>query len=112
MPVQPAEVRKLAVGQWAKPVRFQETVESMYGAGVRLFMEVGPKANLSSFVSDTLKGKRHLAVASNVHYRSGTTQLNHALCAWILSIAAGQCGARNRTRQPGLKGVRGLIKQP
>jgi acyl transferase domain-containing protein/phosphopantetheinyl transferase/acyl carrier protein len=79
MPVQPAEVRKLAVGQWAKPVRFQETVESMYGAGVRLFMEVGPKANLSSFVSDTLKGKRHLAVASNVHYRSGTTQLNHAL---------------------------------
>lgn len=75
----PGEVRKLAVGQWAALVRFRETIESMYEVGVRLFVEIGPRGNLTGFVSDTLKGQPHLAVASNVHHRSGTTQLNHAL---------------------------------
>ncbi|MBW2602904.1 MAG: polyketide synthase dehydratase domain-containing protein [Deltaproteobacteria bacterium] len=79
MPYDSAEVRKLAVGQWAALVRFQETIESMYEAGVRLFVEIGPRGNLTGFVSDTLKGKPHLAVASNVHHRSGITQLNHSL---------------------------------
>jgi malonyl CoA-acyl carrier protein transacylase/phosphopantetheinyl transferase (holo-ACP synthase) len=79
MPHDPAEVRKLAVGQWAALVRFRETIESMYEAGVRLFVEIGPRGNLTGFVRDTLKGQAHLAVASNVHHRSGTIQLNHAL---------------------------------
>jgi len=79
MPSNPKEVRELAVRQWAQKVRFQETVESMYDAGVRLFVEVGPKSNLTSFVNDILRGKPHLAVASNVHHRSSITQLNQAL---------------------------------
>ena len=75
MPAKPEEIRRLAVEQWARPVKFRETIESMYRDGVRLFLEVGPRANLTGFVKDTLKGKPHLAIASNVHHRSGTTQL-------------------------------------
>lgn len=78
MPSNPEKIRNLAVSQWTRPVRFRETILSMYDAGVRLFLEVGPKSNLASFVNDILKGKPHLAIASNVHHRAGITQLNHA----------------------------------
>ncbi|MGH9267770.1 MAG: acyltransferase domain-containing protein, partial [Acidimicrobiales bacterium] len=39
-------IRALASGQWARPVHFRETVEAMYDAGTRVFVEVGPKGNL------------------------------------------------------------------
>lgn len=79
MPADPASIRALSVEQWAQPVRFQETIEEMYQAGVRIFVEVGPKANLTAFIGDILKKKPHLAVAANVHHRPGITQLHHAL---------------------------------
>jgi malonyl CoA-acyl carrier protein transacylase/phosphopantetheinyl transferase len=79
MPQDPAEIRRLAVGQWVARVRFRETVEAMYADGVRIFLEVGPRANLTGFVSDTLSGRPSVSVATNVHQRSGITQLHHAL---------------------------------
>lgn len=79
MPSDTDEIRKLVVGQWAHQVRFRETIESMYHDGVRIFLEVGPNSNLTGFVNDILKGSPCLAVASNVHHRSGISQLNHAL---------------------------------
>ncbi len=79
MPVEPSEISNLAVQQWALPVRFCETIESMYNEGIRIFLEVGPRANLTGFVNDILKGKSYLAVASNIQRLSGITQLNHAL---------------------------------
>jgi acyl transferase domain-containing protein len=51
----------------------------MYDDGFRIFVEVGPRANLTGFVMDILKGKAFLATASNVHHSSGITQLNHTL---------------------------------
>ncbi len=78
-PQEPKEIRRYAVQQWAKPVRFRETIEAMYQDGFRIFLEVGPRSNLTSFVNDILKGQSFLAVAANVHQRSGITQLNHAL---------------------------------
>jgi malonyl CoA-acyl carrier protein transacylase/phosphopantetheinyl transferase len=74
-----AEIERLAVDQWAGTVRFKDTIEKMYDDGVRIFVEVGPRGNLSAFVDDILKGKPHLAVASNRPHRSGITQLHHAL---------------------------------
>jgi acyl transferase domain-containing protein/phosphopantetheinyl transferase len=79
VPPDPEQVRRLALMQWAMPVRFRETVEAMHADGIRLFVEVGPRGNLTAFVSDTLKGKPHLAVASNVPSRSGLLQLHHLL---------------------------------
>lgn len=76
-PSEPNAIRELAVSQWARPVRFRETVEAMHEAGVRVFVEVGPRSNLTGFVTDTLRGRPVLAVASNVLHRSGIEQINH-----------------------------------
>ncbi|MBL4653744.1 MAG: acyltransferase domain-containing protein [Flavobacteriales bacterium] len=38
-------------------VRFQETIENLYEAGVFTFIEVGPKNNVSAFLNDCLQGK-------------------------------------------------------
>ena len=73
------EIRRIAADQWAKPVRFRETIEAMYAEGVRIFVEVGPRGNLTSFVDDILAKRRYLAVPSNLHNRSGITQVNHMI---------------------------------
>lgn len=70
-------IRELALAQWASPVEFTRTIRSMHDEGIRLFVEVGPRGNLTTFVEDILRGRPILAVASNVQRRSGTTQLNH-----------------------------------
>ncbi|HEV8701737.1 MAG TPA: beta-ketoacyl synthase N-terminal-like domain-containing protein [Candidatus Polarisedimenticolia bacterium] len=75
----PVEIRRVALEQWMKPVRFRETIEAMYAAGTRIFVEVGPRGNLTAFVEDTLRGRPHLAVASNLKSRSGMLQLHHLL---------------------------------
>jgi phosphopantetheinyl transferase (holo-ACP synthase) len=51
----------------------------MHDDGVRLFVEVGPRNNLTAFVDDTLRGQPHLAIASNLPRGSALTQLNHLL---------------------------------
>jgi len=79
MPDDVEKIRELALGQWARPVRFRETIENLYAAGVRIFIEVGPKGNLTGFVDDVLKSQPHLAVASDSPRRAGTTQLHHML---------------------------------
>ena len=78
-PDNPEDIRELAVSQWALPVKFRETIESMYEDGIRIFVEVGPKGNLTSFVNDTLRGRQHIAVPSNLQQRSGISQFHHAI---------------------------------
>ncbi len=78
-PVDPTEIRNLAVAQWTRPVRFRETIEAMYEAGARVFVEVGPGGKLTSFVENILRGRPAIAVATNVARRSGVEQLNHAV---------------------------------
>ncbi len=77
VPADVDEIRALGVAQWALPVRFRETIEEMYRSGVRIFIEVGPRGNLTAFVGDTLRGSPHLAVPIDVPSRSGIEQLNH-----------------------------------
>jgi len=72
-----AETRRIAHEHWAQPVEFRQTIEAMYADGVRLFVEVGPRGNLTAFVDDILRGRPYLAVPANVVHRSGITQLNH-----------------------------------
>ncbi len=71
------EIQQLFVDHWVRPVLFTQTVNQMYSDGVRLFIEVGPRGNLTAFVSDILRGRPHLAMPANVARRSGLTQLNH-----------------------------------
>jgi len=69
-----AEVRRLAASQWARKVRFRETVTNMYRDGVRCFIEVGPSGNLSAFLNDILHGKEALTLATNQRNRNGMEQ--------------------------------------
>ena len=73
------EIRSLAAVQWSSTVRFRETIEGMHRDGVRLFLEVGPKSNLTGFTDDVLRAKPHAAIPTNVHHRSGIAQLHHML---------------------------------
>jgi acyl transferase domain-containing protein len=70
-------IRTLAVEQWMSRVEFRKTVQAMYADGVRVFVEVGPRGNLSAFVDAILRGRPHLAAPANVPHRSGISQLNH-----------------------------------
>ena len=73
------EIRALAAVQWSSTVRFRETIEGMHRDGVRLFLEVGPRGNLTGFTDDVLRSKPHAAIPSNVQHRSGIVQLHHML---------------------------------
>ncbi len=91
--------RALAIAQWTRPVAFRETVDAMHADGVRLFVEVGARGNLTGFVEDTLRGRPHFAVAVNLPKRSGLSQLNHlvaALFAQGVSIRPDHLYARRR----------------
>lgn len=76
-PEDSSEIRELMVEHWVRPVEFQQTIERLYADGVRLFVEAGPRGNLTSFVEDILRGRRFCAVPANTQRRSGITQLNH-----------------------------------
>lgn len=75
----PDEIRRLVASQWARPVRFSETIQAMYRDGVRIFVEVGPRGNLTGFINDILRGKPYVAIPTNVQHHSGITQLHHLL---------------------------------
>ena len=76
-PNDPETIRRLSIEHWARPVEFTQMVENMYADGVRLFVECGPRGNLTSFVQDILRGQPCEAVAVNLAHRSGLTQINH-----------------------------------
>jgi acyl transferase domain-containing protein len=78
-PRDPEEIRSLAAVQWSSTVRFRETIEAMHRDGVRLFIEIGPRSNLTGFTDDVLRSKPHAAIPSNVQHRSGILQLHHML---------------------------------
>src|SRR5262245_48783296 len=74
---EPDEIRRQAVRHYATPVEFTRLIRNMHADGVRLFVECGPRGNLTAFTEDILRGERFAAVASNVPHRSGIVQLNH-----------------------------------
>ena len=82
-PDDPAMIRELAVNHWVSPVEFARMVEAMYADGVRVFVEAGPRGNLSAFVEDILRGRPFAAIPANVPRKSGPTQINHLVAQLI-----------------------------
>lgn len=78
-PAEPDAIRALAIKQWSSRVRFRETIEKLYGDGVRTFVEVGPNNTLAGFVDDTLRGREHLTVVANTQRRPGLEQIERLL---------------------------------
>ncbi len=78
-PVRRDQILDLVSNTFARPLLFRDTIEAMYEAGSRVFVEVGPRGNLTSFVDDILRGRPHVGIAIDRPRRSGTSSLNHAL---------------------------------
>ncbi len=76
-PADSDSIKSLACEQWVKPVRFRQAIEDLHQQGVRFFIEVGPRGNLSAFVEDILRGRKSCIVPADQMRRSGTSQLNH-----------------------------------
>ena len=72
-PDDPDAMRELTVNHWVSPVEFARMIETMYADGVRLFVESGPRGNLSAFVEDILRGKPVAAIPANLPRKSGPT---------------------------------------
>jgi acyl transferase domain-containing protein/NAD(P)-dependent dehydrogenase (short-subunit alcohol dehydrogenase family) len=62
-PSDPKAIRATLAGQLAKPVRFRESIEAMYKAGARVFLEVGPGHVLTGLTRDCLGSRPHAALA-------------------------------------------------
>ncbi len=102
-PEDPEAVRDLLADHWIEPVAFRETVDNLYEAGYRTFVEVGPRGNLTAFVEDVLRGRPFLAVPSNLPRRTGLDQLHH-----LLAILAAQRIPLNLLPLYETRGVRAL----
>jgi acyl transferase domain-containing protein/NAD(P)H-dependent flavin oxidoreductase YrpB (nitropropane dioxygenase family) len=71
------EIRELLSRHMLNSVEFVREIEAMYNAGVRIFLEVGPRTILTSLVEKILKGRPHfvsLAVDSARGYLRGLLQ--------------------------------------
>ncbi len=73
------ELRDALARHLVSPVEFMANVESLYAAGVRLFLEVGPGSVLCSFTDNILGERPHWSFATNVRGVSPAAQLLHAL---------------------------------
>lgn len=78
-PAESAEILDLVSNTFARPLLFRETIEATYEAGARVFIEAGPRGNLTAFVDDILRGQPHLAIPMDQYRKSGITTLNRAL---------------------------------
>jgi acyl transferase domain-containing protein/phosphopantetheinyl transferase (holo-ACP synthase) len=83
MPADVAEVRRLTREQWCRRLRFGDAIETMYADGIRLFLEAGPRGNLTAFVNDVLGKRPHVALAIDVPSRPSIMQFCHAVAQLV-----------------------------
>lgn len=79
-PRDPDGIRALSIEHLIRPVRFRELIERLHAEGARVFIQVGT-GSLVHFVEDTLRGRPHVALPSNVKDRGGVEQLRRLLAA-------------------------------
>ena len=78
-PDDPAAIASTLQEHLISPVRWVDEIESMYAAGARLFVEVGPRSVLSGLVGQILDERPHVRVILDQPRRNGVTQLLHGL---------------------------------
>lgn len=107
-----AAIRTLAIEHWVSRVRFRETITAMYADGVRIFVEIGARGNLTAFVADILRGQPHLAVPINIQQRSGISQLNHLLAQLVAQGVPVNLAYLYERRAPHLLSVEAPVAAP
>jgi acyl transferase domain-containing protein len=72
--------------QVAEPVQFLRGLRSLYAAGARVFVEVGPKRALQGFAEDVLGGQPDVLTLFTNHPKNGDLEsFNQALCGLYAS---------------------------
>ena len=71
--------------QMASPVEWTKQIQTMYDAGARVFLEVGPKRALTVFASQILEEKSHLALNTNHPKQGGITSFLTSVGALTLA---------------------------
>ena len=83
--------------QIASPVQFVRGLEKLWDAGGRIFVEVGPKRALATFVRDVLGGREGLQALYTNHPRLGDlTSFNQALCGFWAAGLGPRLGSGRR----------------
>ncbi len=92
------KVLDLLTLQVASPVQFVKGLETLYHAGARVFVEVGPKRALQGFVEDVLGQRPGVVSLATNHPRLGdVVAFNQALCGFYAAgIGAATAAARPR----------------
>ncbi len=71
----------ILAAQVASPVQFSKGLQTLYEAGARIFVEVGPKKALQGFVEDVLEDHPEVASLFTNHPKVGdAAAFNQALC--------------------------------
>ena len=77
--------------QVASPVQFVKGLRTLYDAGARVFVEVGPKHALQGFASDVLGDDAVMSLATNHPKQGDVATFNSALCGlWAAGLGAGR----------------------
>ncbi|MBQ70106.1 MAG: hypothetical protein CMA65_01270 [Euryarchaeota archaeon] len=84
------EVLKQLAPQMASSVEWTKQIETMYDAGARVFVEVGPKRALTMFSMQILEDRPHLSIMSNHPKQGGIATFLTALGALALAGRAPQ----------------------
>lgn len=67
--------RALAADQWSQTVRFSDTIRRMVDDGLSTFIEVGPSANLTSFIQSIIRRTGAVALPTDNRRRGGLRTL-------------------------------------
>ncbi len=90
-PDAPERIVDILVRQIGSPVQFVKGLETLYDAGARVFVEMGPKRALYGMADDVVGGRDGVTVVYTNHPRHGdVVSVNRALCAfYALGLGAG-----------------------
>jgi malonyl CoA-acyl carrier protein transacylase len=104
------EMISLLGRQVYSPVQFIKGLNTLYDAGARLFVEIGPKRILYGFVEDVLSAREGVVSLFTNHPRIGdAASLNLALCGLY---AAGLGVGESRRESIGIREIRPAVAAP
>ncbi|MBY9000496.1 MAG: SDR family NAD(P)-dependent oxidoreductase, partial [Candidatus Heimdallarchaeota archaeon] len=66
-PADPDKIQQLLLDQICSSVQWVDEIKEIYKAGARIFVEVGPKRALQSFVKDILKDRKDIQVYTTLN---------------------------------------------
>src|SRR5690606_7395365 len=102
-PSNESEIKDLLEKQIASPVQWVKGLQTMYSAGVRAFVEVGPKRALRGFVKDVFGDREDVVALLTNHPKTGELpSFNQALCGlYAAGYGAPTAHDRPQTTQKG-----------